>query len=1096
MKKKQKAEPESRRKSSYKGNSRNNSKSGGLTFSEKKRLIQLKHILSGKSIEKEKPTTAQRTITFEKMFRDGICQVSHRYYTKMVEFFDINYSLLEVDEQADILAQYSKLINYFDPSVKFELVLFNRQVNEQMLTEQFDIPWQEDDFNDIREEYTEMLKKQAAKGNNGIIKSKYLIFGVESNGYKEAKSRLNNIEKDVIRNLNNIGTLARGLDGKERLRILHEYFNQDTMEPFRFSFKDLAESGKSVKDYIAPPGFDFRYPNRFKSGNMYGCVSYLDIIAPKFTDELIKQLLDIDANLTISMHMQTEDPVKAIKKLKAVISNIQKMKIEEQKKAVRSGYDMDILPTDIVTYEKDTLEFLDDLNTSNQKMINMTFLITCYGRTKRELESLMQRVSGIIQQANCDLRCLQYLQEQGLMASAPIGCNETGIERTLSTKSTAILVPFCTQELFMPAPAIYYGLNALSNNMIMADRKRLRTPNGVILGTPGSGKSFSAKREILSCFLITKDDIIICDPEGEYFALVAALHGQVVKLATNSKDYLNPMDIQLSHKGDKEALKLKSDFIITLCDLIAGGKDGLENDEKGIIDECIRHIYDKYFENPGEVVWHRVSLGKGSEYGGAGEWINLSESKLGKKEKEQMAVVKPYMQCEFIHAMGNGPGGIKEYIDRLYRYDGFFGAFAWEWCDHAIDMGDSKYFYGGDFGEYPNDGNFCVDGLVYPDRRPHTGLLEYKQAIKPFAIKSYSNIMVVENRYDFAELDDKLYFEVNGERMEFDVPPRGKKSFPRPNGDVVMVKAYQKSDTLWAKKGYEVGFEQLIVNDTVLKLEPVNADGSFEVSEQGRNITIKGNNFEYIFDKSTGNFKKLSDAVTRPVEWNMWRAPTDNDRNIMRDWINADYHREQSYVYDCTYDVTDTVTIKCHNALIPVVQRKHMDIETVWTIYANGIIDMQSSVKVGENLPVIPRFGLRFFTKGENVKYYGYGPYESYSDKHLCTYIDEFNTTVSDMYEPYIKPQENGSHFGTRYVETENIRVSSDTPFSFSALHYTQEELTEKKHNFEIEKCDDTVLCIDYKQNGIGQNSCGPLTQEEYRFDESEFEFKIRIEIK
>ena len=259
---------------------------------------------------------------------------------------------------------------------------------------------------------------------------------------------------------------------------------------------------------------------------------------------------------------------------------------------------MDILPTDIVTYEKDTLEFLDDLNTSNQKMINMTFLITCYGRTKRELESLMQRVSGIIQQANCDLRCLQYLQEQGLMASAPIGCNETGIERTLSTKSTAILVPFCTQELFMPAPAIYYGLNALSNNMIMADRKRLRTPNGVILGTPGSGKSFSAKREILSCFLITKDDIIICDPEGEYFALVAALHGQVVKLATNSKDYLNPMDIQLSHKGDKEALKLKSDFIITLCDLIAGGKDGLENDEKGIIDECIRHIYDKYFENP------------------------------------------------------------------------------------------------------------------------------------------------------------------------------------------------------------------------------------------------------------------------------------------------------------------------------------------------------------------------------------------------------------------------------------------------------------------------------------------------------------------
>ena len=231
------------------------------------------------------------------------------------------------------------------------------------------------------------------------------------------------------------------------------------------------------------------------------------------------------------------------------------------------------------------------MNTNNQKLIEVTFLITCYGRTKRGLENITQRVSGLIQQANSNLRVLQYLQEQGLMAAAPIGCNETGIERSLTTESTAILIPFCTQELFMPGPSIYYGLNALSNNMIMADRKKLRTPNGVILGTPGSGKSFSAKREILSCFLVTKDDIMICDPEGEYFPLVQALKGQVVRLATTSRDYLNPMDIQLSHQGDKEALKIKSDFLITLCDLIAGGKDGLENDEKGIIDECVRDIY-------------------------------------------------------------------------------------------------------------------------------------------------------------------------------------------------------------------------------------------------------------------------------------------------------------------------------------------------------------------------------------------------------------------------------------------------------------------------------------------------------------------------
>lgn len=570
----------------------------GLTFAERKRLAELKHRLAGTNKNEKKPITAQQTITFQKMYRDGICQVTPEFYTKMVEFYDINYDLLEIEDKGEILEEYSRLINYFDPSIKFEMFLFNRQVNEQTLIDQFDIPLQGDDFDDMREEQTQMLKKQAAKGNNGIIKSKYLIFGIESKGVKEARSKLVSIEADVIKNLINLGTHAKSLDGKERLRILHEYFNQDTMEPFRFSFKELAESGKSVKDYIAPSGFDFRYPSRFKAGKMYGSVHYLDIIAPQFDDELLKKLLDLDANLTITMHMQTMDPIKAIKMLKGALTNIQKMKIEEQKKAVRSGYDMDILPTDIITYEKDTLDLLDDLNSSNQKIIKMTFLITCYGRNKRELENITQRVSGIIQQANCNLRCMQYLQEQGLMASAPIGCNNTGIERDLTTKSTAILVPFCTQELFMPSPAIYYGLNALSNNMIMADRKKLRTPNGVILGTPGSGKSFSAKREILSCFLITKDDIIVCDPEGEYFALVDALHGQVVRLATNSKDYLNPMDIQLSHKGDKEALKLKSDFIITLCDLIAGGKDGLENDEKGIIDECIRHIYDAYFENP------------------------------------------------------------------------------------------------------------------------------------------------------------------------------------------------------------------------------------------------------------------------------------------------------------------------------------------------------------------------------------------------------------------------------------------------------------------------------------------------------------------
>lgn len=506
---------------------------------------------------------------------------------------------------------------------------------------------------------------------------------------------------------------------------------------------------------------------------------------------------------------------------------------------------------------------------------------------------------------------------------------------------------------------------------------------------------------------------------------------------------------------------------------------------------------DNYFQNQGEHVWHTISPDAGWSYEHAGEWIELSRSDVTKKERELLSVKKPYMQCEFIHAMGNGPGGIKEYIDRMYRYDGFFGAFAWEWCDHAIDMGNGKYFYGGDFGEFPHDGNFCVDGLVTPDRKPHTGLMEYKQAIKPFAVKSYSNIIVVENRYDFAELSDMLTFEVNGEKVEFDVPPRGKKSFPRPEGDVLMIRAYQKTESPWAKKGYEVGFEQIVINDTISKLAEIASNGKIEVSEQGRSIIISGNGFEYVFDKAIGNFARLNEAVTKSIEWNVWRAPTDNDRNIRSEWERAGYDRELPFVYDTTCEQIDgSVAIKCHSALIPAAQRKTADIYSVWTVYADGTIDLTAKVAVEEVMPVLPRFGLRIFTTGEEVTYLGYGPYESYSDKHLCSYFDKFTQTVDEMYEDYIKPQENGSHFGTRLVETEKLRVSSDMPFSFNASHYTQEELTRKKHNFELEKCADTVLCVDYKQNGIGQNSCGPLTQKQYRFDEKEFEFRIRIEIK
>ena len=555
-------------------------------------------MIKAENQKKRKPFTAQDTIPYKEIYKDGICRTDDNYYSKMVQFYDINYQLAQNDDKAAIFENYCEFLNSFDSSVEVQITFLNQQVNFDEYAKNIDIPEQDDCFNDIRKEYSDMLKMQLSKGNNGLVKTKYITFSIKAGNLRNAKSRLERIEASVLNNFKVMGAMAEPLNGVERLKILHDVMNMDTKESFHFHYGMVAKTGLQTKDFIAPTGFDFRNDSYFRMGQTFGCVSYLQITSPELTDKLLADLLDLEENLIINMHLRPIDPKAAIKSLKSTLSNIQKMKIEEQKKAVRSGYDMDIIPTDISTYGEDVEGLLNEIQSRNEKLFELTFLLMNTADNKRKLDNIVYQTAGIAQKYNCNIRRLQYQQEQGLMSCLPLGKNWIPIKRALTTTSTAIFVPFTTQELFMAGESIYYGLNALSNNLIMADRKKLKNPNGLIVGTPGAGKSFAAKREITNVFIVTKDDIIICDPEGEYFALVAALHGQVVKLATNSKDYLNPMDIQLSHKGDKEALKLKSDFVITLCDLIAGGKDGLENDEKGIIDECIRHIYDAYFENP------------------------------------------------------------------------------------------------------------------------------------------------------------------------------------------------------------------------------------------------------------------------------------------------------------------------------------------------------------------------------------------------------------------------------------------------------------------------------------------------------------------
>lgn len=566
----------------------------------KKEAKQVRQIVDAARRDNGIPQTAQQSIPFERMFPDGICRVTGNYYTKTVQFQDINYQLAQQEDKTAIFEEWCGFLNFFDSSVHFELSFMNMATDAESFEKSIRIPFQKDEFNPVRTEYSQMLKKQLAQGNNGLTKSKYLTFGIQADSMKQAKPRLDHVEVDLLNNFRRLGVTARVLNGKERLHLMHSMFHMGDDDKFAFEWKWLAESGLSVKDFIAPTSFAFPKGRIFQMGSLYGAMSFLSITASDISDRMLADFLDMDSSQIVSMHIQSVDQTKAIKTVKHTITELNRSKIEEQKKAVRAGYDMDIIPSDLATYGKDAKELLKELQSQNERMFLLTFLVMNTGRTEQELENNVFQAQSIAQKHNCNLRRLDYQQEQGLMSSLPLAYNQIEIQRAMTTSSTAIFVPFTTQELFQDGKeALYYGLNALSNNLIMVDRKKLKNPNGLILGMPGSGKSFSAKREITNAFLVTDDDVIICDPEAEYTALVQKFKGQVIKISPTSKQYINPMDINLNYSEEDNPVALKADFILSLCELIVGGKEGLQPVEKTVIDRCVHQIYQKYFNDPG-----------------------------------------------------------------------------------------------------------------------------------------------------------------------------------------------------------------------------------------------------------------------------------------------------------------------------------------------------------------------------------------------------------------------------------------------------------------------------------------------------------------
>ncbi len=524
------------------------------------------------------------------MHPDGVCQLPGGIYTKTVEYEDINYSVASTEDQTAIFGGWSSFLNYFDSSLPFQLSFINRRSRDRSRYK-VNIPPAEDHFNSVREEFTSMLKNQIAKSNNGIERTKYITFGLPAEGVAEARPRLERVEADVMGNLHRLGVQSEPLSGRDRLALLHSQMHPGNREPFRFAWKDIPKHGLGTKDYIAPDSFDFRDSRTFRVGRYWGAASYLQILASELSDKLLAEILELDAELTVTMHIQTVDQLKAIKTIKGKISDIGRMKAEEQKKAVRAGYDMEILPPDLITFSKDAAELLADLQSRNERMFLLTFTVVNMAPNRQRLENDVFTVGGIAQKYNCALKRLDWQQEQAFVSSLALGYNGLEIQRGMTTSSTAIFIPFMTRELRMGGQALYYGMNALSHNVIMADRKKLKSANGMYLGSTGSGKSFAAKRELLNVFLATNDRIVIVDPMGEYVPLARRLGAQVIEIAPDSPNHLNPMDIQLNMNGGESPLSMKADFLLSLCELILGGKEGLQPIERTVIDRCVRQVY-------------------------------------------------------------------------------------------------------------------------------------------------------------------------------------------------------------------------------------------------------------------------------------------------------------------------------------------------------------------------------------------------------------------------------------------------------------------------------------------------------------------------
>lgn len=551
------------------------------------------------------PKSSQQSIRYNRMYEDGVCEIVPGLYSKSFKISDINYEVARQEDQIEIFDKYCELLNYFDSQVFLQVSVINRKIDTEAFQNEMLYPQRNDIYDKYRKEYNSVLMQKAMEGQNGIVREKYITFSLFNEDYEQAVQELSRHETSLTSLFQTLGCDTQLLTGRERLEVLHSQLRPK--EPFQFKYKDLIESSLTTKSFVCPDSIDFKpestaYPSKcyYEFGEWYGQTIFLRDYPAELTDQLITDISRLPIDLNVTLHISAMEQDVAVAYVRKKLAFMEQQKIDEQKKALKGGYDMDLISTELKYSLKEAEELLDNLLNNNQRLFEVTVLVNTYAADKNTLRRNIKSImSAARKKGGCKFAHLDFMQEEGLNSSLPLGWNSVNIQRTLTTACTAIFVPFTTQEVYQEGGG-YYGLNALSKNLIFFNRRSLDSPNGLILGTPGSGKGMSSKLEIENVLLGSNDEIIVIDPENEYSVFAQSHGGQVINISAGSKDHLNPLDINLDYSDDQEPLALKSEFVLTICELLIGGKMGLSAIERSIIDRSALITYERYFSKLGK----------------------------------------------------------------------------------------------------------------------------------------------------------------------------------------------------------------------------------------------------------------------------------------------------------------------------------------------------------------------------------------------------------------------------------------------------------------------------------------------------------------